>query len=112
MRLFGVEMGRLSHTEADIAGKVPGSFLALDDDGEVLGEVILGAHDEGELVLRGRRLRVDGLVEVAVYAREGDEGLIVEVGAYLLSQLGGQAFKMEAEGRGWRAGCGHPRQCR
>lgn len=101
MRLFGIEMGWFPHTEADITGKVPGSFLTLDDDGEVLGEVILGAHDEGELVLGGCYLGVDGLVEVAVYTREGDEGLVVEVGADLLSQLGGQAFKMEAEGRGW-----------
>lgn len=90
VRLVRVEVRGAPDAEADVARKVPGPLLALDDDGEVAREEVLRVHDEGELVLRRREARgVDGPVEVVVDAGESDERLVVQAGEDLALELEG-----------------------
>jgi hypothetical protein len=47
VRLFRIKVFWLENAETDIAGKIPGVFLALNITREVLSKVLLGSHDKG-----------------------------------------------------------------
>ena len=100
MGLLGIKVGGAADSEADVTSVVPRVLLAVDDAGKVFGVKVFDMHDKGELAVeRGHGLRVNGLVEEPVRFREGDECCVVEVGKYLLSQLGRESLKGKPERR-------------